>query len=176
MLPSYGTQGLEPDQLRRGEAKAGTTRFPCYATVPVPHAGRRVTLALTFVHADEALVDVLLDLLGRLKRLGVRIQHLFVDREVASVVILRSLDEQPFTSIVALPKRGERLKALLVGRKSYRTSYTRRSAEDGEVTFPLYVACRYAAGRRGQHGIDSLPFAVVGQPPCRLSVRQVARA
>ncbi|MBI4492982.1 MAG: hypothetical protein HY690_09335 [Chloroflexi bacterium] len=175
LLPSYGTQGLEPDQLRRGEAKAGTTRFHCYATASVLHAGRRVTLALTFVHADEALLDVLLDLLGCLKRLGVRINRLFLDREFTSVAILCHLAEQPFTPIVALPKRGERLEALLVGRASYRTTYTMRSAKDGEVTFPLYIACRYAAGRRGRHGIDYLPFAVVGQPGCRLSVRQVAR-
>ncbi len=174
LLPYYGSAGLEPDQLRRGEAKAGTTRFHCYATASVLHAGRRVTLALTFVRADEALLDVLTDLLGRLARLGVRSKRLFLDRAFASVAILRHLDAQPFTSVVALPKRGERLKALLVGRASYRTSYTMRSPEDGELTFPLSVACRYAAGRRGRHGVEHLPFAVVGQPACGLSVRQVA--
>lgn len=174
LLPYYGTAGLEPDQLRRGEAKAGTTRFHCYATASVLHAGRRVTLALTFVHADEALFDVLVDLLGRLTRLGIRIQRLFLDRGFASVAILRYLAEQPFTSIVALPKRGQRLKALLTGRASYQTTYTMHSAEDGDLTFPLDVACRYATGRRGHHGMEHLPFAVMGQSPCELPVRQVA--
>lgn len=28
LLPHYGTEGAEPDQLRRGEARAGTTRPP----------------------------------------------------------------------------------------------------------------------------------------------------
>ncbi len=175
LLPYYGKAGLEPDQLRRGEAKAGTTRFHCYATASVLRAGRRVTLALTFVHADEALVDVIEDLLGRIARLGVSILRLFLDREFASVTILRHLAAQPFPSIVALPKRGARLKALLTGRTSYQTTYTMRSADDGELTFPLAVACRYAAGRRGRHGIDYLPFAVVGPATGPLRVRQVAR-
>jgi hypothetical protein len=176
LLPYYGTAGLEPDQLRRGEAKAGTTRFHCSATASVLRAGRRVTLALTFVHAEEALGDVLNDLLGRMARLGVTIGRLFLDREFASVAVLQQLAAQSFPSIVALPKRGERLKALLRGRSSYQTTYTMRSTDDGELTFPLYVACRYAAGRRGRHGIDYLPFAVVGHAPCPLSVRQVASA
>lgn len=174
LLPYYGTAGLEPDQLRRGEAKAGTTRFHCYATASVLRARRRVTLALTFVHAEEALVDVLAELLGRIARLGVTIARLLLDREFASVAILQHLVVQPFPSVVALPKRGDRLKALLHGRTSYRTIYTMRSADDGEVTFPLYVACRYAAGRRGRHGIDYLPFAVVGEGSSALHAQQVA--
>lgn len=176
LLPYYGKEGLEPDQLRRGEAKAGTTRFHCYATASVLHAGRPVTLAVTFVHADEALLDVLVDLLDRLHHLGVRIGRLVLDRAFASVAILRELAARPFPSIVALPKRGERLKALLQGRASYRTTYTMHSAEDGALTFPLVIACRYAAGRRGRHGRDYLPFAVVGHGNEAVSVRRVARA
>lgn len=174
LLPYSGTEGLEPDQLRRGAAKAGTRRFHWYATASVRHAGRRVTLALTFVRADEALLAGLVDLLDCVRRLGMRIRRLFRDREFASVALLRHLAAQPFTSVVALPRRGERRKALLVGCASDRTSYTMRRPEDGERTCPLYVACRYAAGRRSRHGIAPLPFAGVGRPGCGLSVRQVA--
>ncbi len=73
-----------PEQFCRGEAKAGTTRFHCYATAYVLHAGRRVTLALTFVYGCEALCDVLDDLLQRLRRLGVQIKRLFLDRALAA--------------------------------------------------------------------------------------------
>jgi len=174
LLPYYGTAGLEPDQLRRGEAKAGTTRFHCYATASVLRAGRRVTLALTFVHAEEALVDVLADLLRRIARLGIPIRRLLLDREFASVAILEHLAAQSFPSVVALPKRGDRLKALLQGRTSYQTTYTMHSAADGTITFPVYIACRYAAGRRGRHGVDYLLFAVVGAGATHLGVHQVA--
>ncbi|MHB1032966.1 MAG: ISH3 family transposase [Pirellulaceae bacterium] len=174
LLPYYGTEGVEPDQLRRGEAKAGTTRFHAYATAFVLQAGKRLTLALTFVYAEEALADIVADLLGRLDRLGIRLRRLFLDREFASVAVLDLLAAQPFCSIVALPKRGERIKALLRGRSSYRTTYTMVSHEDGPLTFDLFVACRYAAGRRDKHGIDYLPFAVVGKTPCELPVNRLA--
>lgn len=176
LQPYYGKTGVEWDQLRRGEAKAGTTRFHAYATAFVLHAGKRVTLALTFVYAHEALEDIVDDLVKRLDRLGVRIKRLYLDREFASVAILRLLDAKPFTSVIALPKRGQRLKALLCGRTSYQTTYTMVSADDGALTFDLWVACRYAAGRRGKHGIEYLPFAVVGQAACDLPVNRIANA
>lgn len=114
------------------------------------------------------------DLAGRVQALGVSLQRLFLDREFATVAVLDYLHTQPFVSVVALPKRGERLKALLTGRASSPTTDTMHSADDGEVTFPLWVAVRYAAGRRGQHGRDYLPFAVLGQSGCTLPVQQIA--
>ena len=174
LLPYYGDYLAEPTELRRGAAKAGTTRFHAYATAYVVRAGRRLTLALAFVYADDSLLDIVEELLARLDTLGVRIQRLLLDREFASVAVLRFLDTQSFTSIVALPKRGTRLKAQLVERGQRKTRYTMRSAEDGELTFPLWVAVRYAAGRRGKHGRDYLAFAVLGQPHCEMSVRQMA--
>ena len=50
------------------------------------------------------------------------------------------------------------------------------SAEEGELTFPLWVAVRYAAGRAGKHERQYLPFAVVGKAKCTQTVRQVADA
>jgi putative transposase len=177
LLPYYGTEGIEPDQLRRGEAKAGTTRFHCYATVSVLHRDRRVSLAVTFVHADEALVDVLTDLVERVQRLDIGISRLFLDREFASVAVLTWLVRQPFPAIVALPKRGARLKALLTGRASYRTTYTMQSAAAGALTFPLVVAVtgRGVPSRRTPPGRSYQPFAVVGQGADALPVRRVAR-
>jgi hypothetical protein len=174
LLPYDGTAAYAADELRRGEAKAGTTRFHCYATAYLISHGRRVTLALTFVHAAEAVQDVLEDLLGRVQALGIRIKPLFLDRGFASVAILAWLQAQPFVSIVALPKRGASLKARARGRRGYATTYTMTSAEEGRVTFPLWVACTYAAGRRGRRGLDHLLFAVVGQPACTLPVVRVA--
>jgi len=174
LLPYYGDYAEEPEELRRGPAKAGTTRFHAYATAYVVRAGRRLTLALAFVYADDSLLDIVAELLARLDTLGVRLRRLLLDREFATVAVLRFLDGQPFTSIVALPKRGAALKAELCGRSSRRSRYSMHSAEDGELTFPLWVAVRYAAGRRGQHAREYLPFAVVGRTPCELTVRQVA--
>jgi Transposase DDE domain len=140
----------------------------------VVRAGRRLTLALLFAYADDSLCEIVEELLARLALLKVRVARLLLDREFASVAVLRFLDGQAFTSIVALPKRGRRLTGLLQGRHSFTTEYTMASAEDGELRFPLWVAVRYAAGRRGQHGREYLPFAVVGKVKCTRTVHQVA--
>ncbi len=174
LLPYYGDYAEEPGEVRRGPAKAGTTRFHAYATAYVVRAGRRLTLALAFVYADDALRDIVEELLARLATVGVRIQRLLLDREFASVAVLQILDAQGFTSVIALPRRGAALKAELCGRGQRKTRYTMRSAEDGDLTFPLWVAVRYAAGRRHHHGREYLAFAVVGQAHCERSVRQVA--
>src|SRR5439155_3445679 len=123
LLPYYGDYAEEPTELRRGPAKAGTTRFHAYATAYVVRAGRRFTLGLAFVYADDTLVDLVEELLARLDILGVRIRRLLLDREFASVVVLRFLDAQAFTSIVAVPKRGAALQAHCHGRGSHRTPY-----------------------------------------------------
>src|SRR5438093_1404707 len=111
LLPYYGDYAEEPEELRRGPAKAGTTRFHAYATAYVVRAGRRLTLALAFVYADDSLLDIVAELLARLDTLGVRLRRLLLDREFATVAVLRFLDGQPFTSIVALPKRGAGVRA-----------------------------------------------------------------
>jgi hypothetical protein len=171
LLPYYGSYADELGEIRRSQAKAGTTHFHAYASAYAIRNGRRVSLAVAFVQAEDAIIDVLEELVARLQALRIGVKRLYLDREFASVAILRWLNEQPFLSLVPVPKRGDALKRLLHGRKSVRTSYTMTSAEDGELTFPLWIVVR--------PGIDGaepayLPFAVVGRPHCGLSPRQVA--
>jgi hypothetical protein len=175
LLPYYGEYADEPGEVRRGPAKAGTTRFHAYGSAYLIRSGRRVTVAVAFVYAEDALLDVLEELLTRLDHLGIGVHRLYLDREFAAVAILRWLQDQPFTAIVPVPKRSKTLTGLLHGRRSVRTTYTMTSAEEGAVTFPLYVAVRYARGRRNRHGCEALPFAVVGQARCELTARQVAK-
>lgn len=171
LLPYYGRYADEPGELRRGQAKAGTTRFHAYASAYTIRTGRRVSVAVAFVQAEDTIADVLEELLARLQALRIGVRRLYLDREFASVAVLRWLMDQPFTSIVPVPKRGEALKRLLHGRKSVRTTYTMTSAEDGELTFPLWLAVRPDPDRAEP---ASLPFAVVGRPHCGLAPRQVA--
>lgn len=173
LLAYYGRYAEEPGEIRRGQAKAGTTHFHAYASAYLIRTGRRVSLAVAFVQAEDAVLDVLEELVARLRALRIGIKRLYLDREFASVAILRWLSDQPFSSIVPVPERSARLKALLRTRRSVRTSYTMSSSADGELTFPLWIAVRTEPGPEGQESV-ALPFAVVGQPHCGLSPRQVA--
>ncbi len=177
LIPYHGLPKSDPNEVRRGEAKSGTTHFHCYASAYLIRNHQRVTLALTYVQKGEALSTILTRLLDRLKALEVEPIRLYLDREFFSVEVLRLLKLKPFTAILPVPVRGKRLPALLKGRKSYQASYEVRSAKQGSEEIALYIVCRYAKGRRGKHRAEYLPYAVIGQFDRSVSaVRQEHRA
>lgn len=164
LLPYHGEAAEDPDELRRSRAQDGTTYFHCYATAYVIKKNKRVNVAMTYVWASDTHLEVLQRILTRLETIDVGCQELYLDREFYAVNILRFLKQrqEDFTTILPVPVRGERMKRLLTGRKSYQTRYTVRSPKYGSETIDLYIVCRYARGRRGKHGIDYLPYAVIG--------------
>lgn len=170
LIPYYGD--VETEEIRRSKAKRSTTKFFCYATAYVIRKSKRVTLAFTFVRPSDTLFDVLIWLLRMVSDLGIRIKRLYLDREFARVDVISYLMEQSFVSIIAIPKKGDRIKSLLVGKKSYKTTYTMQSPKYGSVEFPLWIACRYSKGKNGKYGIERLPFAVIGD--CTSPILHVA--
>ncbi len=48
----------------------------------------------------------------------------------------------------------------LKGQKSKKTTHTMNKGKDNEVTFPLWVFCKYQKGKRGKHGIEYLAYVV----------------
>ena len=46
------------------------------------------------------------------------------------------------------------------GSKSYKTTHTMNLGKDNEVTFDLWVVCKYQKGKRGKHGIEYLAYVV----------------
>jgi hypothetical protein len=170
LIPFYGDDATPG--VYRSQAKHSTTKFFCFATVYVIKKQKRATLCLKFVEASESLKDVLTALLDRVASLGVRMKRLYLDREFARVDVLRYLTAQPYVSVVPIPKKGKALKGLQRGKKSLKTTYTMRSGKHGQVSFPLWMACRYARGRAKHHGCRYLFFAVIGT--CRSPVLHVA--
>ena len=98
-LPYYGQPHQRDQELRRNQAKAGTTYFHCYATLAVVHDDQRYELALTFVQAKVSLTEVVLSLLKYARLLGLRIRRAYLDS-------------------------GNGLKTLCRGQRSYGTRYT----------------------------------------------------
>lgn len=126
-IPYHGEAAQDPNEIRRGQAKSGTTHFHCYATAYVIKKNKRVTLALTYVQADDTSIDVLERLLARLNALDVHLKRLFLDRQCACVPVIDYFQTQHPTQEVVIPViiRGKQggTRALLRGRKSYRTTY-----------------------------------------------------
>jgi hypothetical protein len=59
LIPYHGEPAREEEEIRRGRARDGTTRFHCYATVYIIYKNKRVTVALTVVRGDDDALTVL---------------------------------------------------------------------------------------------------------------------
>lgn len=164
-IPYHGKPHQQADEVRRSRAKSGTTHFHVYASAYIIRKHKRVTVAVAYYRAQESLLGVLQRLLERLDTLDIGIKRLLLDRQFYAVRVFHYLDRKPWQTILPVPARSKRLKAIRDGaRRSCTCPYTMQSAQDGSITFTLHVVCRYAKGRRGKHGIDVLLFAVLGSP------------
>jgi hypothetical protein len=116
------------------EAKNGTTKVYRVATLYIIKNGYRLTLGIKFVVPDETAKEVIEYLLKQLQKIEIEAKCLYLDRGFASIEVARYLKEIKQKSIIASPIRGKTggLKALCVGKKSYRTTHVFKSAKHGE--------------------------------------------
>ena len=170
LIPYYGDE--ETKDIRRSQAKKSTTKFFCYASAYLIKKNKRVTLCFTFVLPSDTLFDVLKRVLSMVSNLGIQIKRLYLDREFARTDIIKYLTEQPYVSVLPIPKKGNELKSLLKRKESYKTSYTMNSVKYGSVTFPLWIACRYSKGKHNKHGVVMLPYAVIGD--CKSNALEIS--
>jgi hypothetical protein len=164
-IPYHGQHEEDDEAIRRGQAKSGTTHFHCYATLFAVKSNKRYTLALTFVRRSDTVLAVLQRLLNQVKQIEVHIKRLMLDRGFDNNAIIGYLNEQPFPTIMALTIRGKQggTRALLKGRKSHVTTYTRRSTKYSTETFTVHVACKYGKGRYKRRGLYRFAYIVIGE-------------
>ena len=164
--PYYGRH--DPDDrdtwVCRGEARDGTTRFYRCATAYVLYHDLRLTIAVVFVKPTMSKVTVLSGLLETVKRAGLRIKCLFADKGFCCIPVLRYLIECHIPAIIAMPIRGKQAgsRKLCCGHKSYRTSYTLRSAEHGSLSVPVAVVRTYQRRRSGRRQLRWLLYVCLG--------------
>ena len=172
-IPYHGQHEEGDEAVRRGRAKHGTTHFHCYATLYTVKNNKRYTVAMTLMRLSDKALDVLKRLLSRGKALGLRIKRLYLDRGFDNNVVVTYLKQRPFPTIIPLTIRGKTggSRALLTGRKSHRTSYTRSSRQYGQQTFTVYVVCKYSKGRYRRQGIYRFAYIVIGE--LRMAPHQV---
>ena len=141
--PYYGKAEQSQALWVRGEARDGTTRFYRVATAYVIRHGQRVTLACRFVLPEETTVEVVADLLRLLRRCGLSISCLYLDKGFASVAVFRYLQRQNQAALIACPIRGKTggSRALCQGRQSYLSNYIFTSGEGESFTAQVAV-CR----------------------------------
>lgn len=163
LIAYYGVPTeAEASYVYRSQAKAGTTRFFAYATIYVICRNKRVTLGIHAVPCDETLVATVTYLLALLSPLRVRLKRLLLDRGFYAVPVIRWLKALNIPFLMPAVIRGKTggTRALLVGRKSYFTSYTLNSPNYGSVTCRMAVVCGYYKGFKNQHGIRYAVYVI----------------
>lgn len=163
-LAYHGQHPPDDPYVRRGRAKAGTTHFFVFATLYVTKKNKRYTLGLVLMRREEKVQDVLDRLLGYGQALGLRLKRLYLDRGFDNNGVVAYLKKQPFPTIIPLVVRGKQggSRALLVGRKSYTTTYERKSTIYGQETLPLVIVCKYSKGKYKRNGICRFAYIVIG--------------
>jgi hypothetical protein len=91
LIPYHGQPARDKKEIFRGEPKSGTTHFHAYATAVVLHNGYRYTVALVRVEYGDSMKVVLQRLLAIVRRRGVKIRFLLLDKGFFSVEVMRYL-------------------------------------------------------------------------------------
>lgn len=157
--PFYGKTSELRTYTCRSQAKQGTTRFVRIATAYLMWRGVRLTLALTYVLPEHSTLAVVQRLLQRLTILGFCQTTLFLDKGFCCGDVIRYLQGRHQSAILACAIRGKTggTRALCVGRRSYRTTYT---FTDGTVAEVAMVAT-LPRGRDGRRRRKWLMYVLV---------------
>ena len=108
LVPYYGRPQRSRNEVYCSKPRQGTTRFHAYATACVVHAGRRYTLALSWVRRHETGAVVLRRLLAGLRQRGLRIKLLLLDRYFYGVPVMALLQELRVPFLMPVADRGRK--------------------------------------------------------------------
>lgn len=163
LIAYYGKPNSdEEDYIYRSEAKSGTNSFYAYATVYVLTRNKRVTLAIRGVRWYDTSVAIITNLLASLSNLNIDIKTLYLDRGFFNVPVIRWLKALKLPFIMPAIRRGKKkgIKQFLNGRSSYKTTYTMSRGKDDDVTFDLWIVCKYRKGKRKKRGVEYFAYVV----------------
>jgi len=174
LIPYHGQPQRDPREIYRGEAKSGTTHFHAYATAYVVRKGRRFTVAMTRVLADESMEEVVQRLLRQASRVGVKLRFLLLDRAFYSVNVIRYLQAARYPFLMPVAKRGRKPSQPREGpsvwdffdrKRSGWSQHTLRNAEGRSATVGICIACGNYRGRWKRHRRRTFVYAFWGLRP-----------
>jgi putative transposase len=183
LLPYYGQPEADPKELYRGASKAGTRQFHAYATAYVICKGCRYTVALRAVHHSDPWEQIVGDLLRQVRKSGVRVRCLLLDRGFYSVDVIRYLQAARCPFVMPAIRRGRKPDdpqgpsgtwALTTRKRSGWVSYTLEDKKGRRAAVRIAV-CRHQLPEQTRSG-RKLPgrrlrvwlYAVWGLESCRI--------
>jgi hypothetical protein len=191
LLPYYGLPESDPEELYRGHRKAGTNQFHAYASAYIIFQGCRYTLGLRLVHHSDPWEDVVRDLLRQVRKTGVRVRCLLLDRGFYSVGVIRYLQAARCPFLMPAIRRGRKPDhaegpsgtwAFTTWRRSGWAQYTLEERNDRRRATVTLAVCRRRlpartrTGRRVKKRQQVWLYALWGfQPGSLVWVRQTYR-
>jgi putative transposase len=163
LIPYYGkADSDEAPYIYRSQAKSGTCSFYAYTNLYILTKGKRITLAIRGVRCLDTNVAIITYLLAELDTLKVNIKTLYLDRGFFSISVIRWLQASDILFVMPAIRRGKQggINQFLCGRSSYKTTSTMGQGKDNNVTFHLWIICKYKKGKRKQHGIEYFAYVV----------------
>lgn len=173
LIPYHGQAQQDESEIRRGQPKSGTTHFHAYATAYVVQHGQRYTLAMTYVLKDESVKIVLQRLLQKVRKLGVKVRFLLLDKEFFNAEVVRYLQAARTPFLTPAFARGRKPKVISPGslhayaarKKSGFGRYTWTNKDGLRATVELAIVCRNYRGQRGRRGRRTQLYAYWGLAP-----------
>ncbi len=171
-IPYHGEPLADPEEVRRGKPKSGTTHFHVYAAAYVVQHGQRFTLALTRVLKDEKMDTVVRRLVRQVREIGVKIRFLLLDKGFFSAEVVRYLQAARCPFLMPAFARGKKpnhptpgsLRDFQQRKTGGWERYTWTNKEGLRATVSIVIACRNYRGRRGRHGRRAQLYACWGMP------------
>ncbi|MDJ0716822.1 MAG: hypothetical protein QNJ54_21835 [Prochloraceae cyanobacterium] len=151
LIPYYGKPTeQEQDYIYRSQAKNGTCSFFAYATIYIIAKNKRLTIAVIGLKKSYTNVAIITYLLDKIQSLNLKIKTLYLDRGFYSSSVIRWLMALDIPFIMPAIRNGKTggINQYLKGQKSYKTTHTLNKDKDNEVTFSLWIVCKYLKGNQ----------------------------
>jgi hypothetical protein len=110
LIPYYGEPERSRNELYYGKPAHGTTKFHAYATACIVQYGERYTVALSWVRRHESMVTVLKRLVAQLRKIGLKIRTVLLDRAFFNVPVVEFLQAEKLPFLMPVMFRGRRPK------------------------------------------------------------------
>lgn len=163
LIPYYGTaDDNEKPYIYRSQALGGTCSFYAYATLYILTKGKRITLAVRGVRWLDTNVAIITYLLSEVNTLKIGIKTLYLDRGFFSIPVIRWLQALDIPFIMPAIRRGKTggINQFLKGKCSYKTTYTMSKGKDDDVTFDLWIICKYKKGKKAKYGVEYFAYVI----------------